>query len=46
MISFVNPEISKTMQYMNSVIAKLDDNRELKYEDMFKVIDKNGKRVV
>lgn len=31
---------------MTSVVTKLNDNKELSYEDMFKVIDKLGKRIV
>lgn len=34
------------MQYMNSVTQKLNENRELQYEDMYRIIDKNGERRV
>ncbi|CAD8067964.1 unnamed protein product [Paramecium primaurelia] len=46
MASLVNPNTVRTMQYMNSVMTKLNDNRELQYEDMFRVLDKNGQRSV
>lgn len=46
MTSLVNPNTVRTMQYMNSVMAKLNDNKELQYEDMFRVLGKNGSRSV
>ncbi|CAD8153469.1 unnamed protein product [Paramecium pentaurelia] len=46
MASLINPTTVRTMQYMNSVMSKLNDNRELQYEDMFRVLDKNGQRSV
>ncbi|CAD8105620.1 unnamed protein product [Paramecium sonneborni] len=46
MASLADPDTMRTIQYMSSVMLKLNDNQELKYEDMFRILDKNSQRQV